>query len=434
MHVDTRDGLAWDESGFDLTPVWTREPRLEAIENVCRNRLSLDDMETCDVTFYVEGSFNKLYLARTSNRQFLMRVSLPVHPHSKTLGEVTTLQFLRRSTNIPVPEVFAYDESASNEIGYEWILMELMPGVPAYKKWRTLTTFQKAALVQQIAEFQAQMFQHTFSGIGTLTPGEEAAAQNEKPGEIVSIRFFSGNRFNFDIARGPFRSTHDWLVSYLEFVIRNHTLSKEEAEDEEDEEDAAFALSVTNRLVELLPKIFPALQNPPERSVLWHQDLNLNNILVDEKGKVTAVVDWECVSAMPSWMATGMPEFLTGSTREEEPKREKYADETPEEAQAVGPAVDADIDNEGKTELYWVHLMEYETTQLRDLYMRWMCQLRPGWAAEVKENTLKDDFFNAVLRCDGGFALKRILQWVDAVENGEYPRLMDVLQAGFKVE
>jgi hypothetical protein len=63
-----------------------------------------------------------------------------------------------------------------------------------------------------------------------------------------------------------------------------------------------------------------------------------------------------------------------------------------------------------------------------------MCQLRPGWAAEVKENTLKDDFVNAVLRCDDGFALKRILQWVDAVENGEYPRLMDVLQAGFKVE
>ncbi|KAJ5165630.1 uncharacterized protein N7500_007460 [Penicillium coprophilum] len=263
MHVDARDGLAWDESGFDLTPVWTREPKLEAIENVCRNSLSLDDMETCDVTFYAEGSFNKLYLARTSNRLFLMRVSLPVHPHSKTLGEVTTLQFLRRATNIPVPEIFAYDESASNEIGYEWILMELKPGVPAYKKWRTLTTFQKAALVQQIAEFQAQMCQHTFSGIGTLTPGEEAAAQNEKPGEIVSTSFFSGNRFNFDIPRGPFRSTHDWLVSYLKFVIKNHTLVKEEAEDEEDKEDAAFALSVANRLVELLPKIFPALQNPP---------------------------------------------------------------------------------------------------------------------------------------------------------------------------
>ncbi|OQE35357.1 hypothetical protein PENCOP_c013G04850 [Penicillium coprophilum] len=69
-------------------------------------------------------------------------------------------------------------------------------------------------------------------------------------------------------------------------------------------------------------------------------------------------------------MANGMPEFLTGSTREEEPKREKYADETPEEAQAVGPAIEPDLDNEGKSEMYWVHLMEYETTQLRDLYTR----------------------------------------------------------------
>lgn len=434
MNVDTRDGLAWDESGFFLTPVWTREPKLETIENVCRNRLSLDDREICDVTFYAEGAFNKLYLVRTSRRQSLMRVSLPVYPHSKTLGEVTTLRFLRRSTNIPVPEVFAYDESASNGIGYEWILMEFMPGVTTYKKWRTLTTFQKTALVQQIAVFQAQMFQHKFSGIGTLTPGEEAAAQNEKPGEIVSLGFFMGNRFNFDIARGPFRSTHDWLVSYLELVTKNHTLEKEEAEDEDEEEEAAFALSVTNRLVGLMPKIFPALQNLPERSVLWHQDLDLTNILVDEKGKVTAVVDWECVSAVPSWMATRIPKFLIKSAREEEPKRETYSDETPEEAQAAGPAVDAGLDNEGKTDLYWKHLMDYEITQLREFYMRSMSQLRQGWAAEFKENTLKDDFFQAVVRCDYGYALNIILQWVDAVKNDEYPRLMDMLEAPLKVE
>ncbi|CAG8923960.1 unnamed protein product [Penicillium salamii] len=428
MRVDTRDGLAWDDKAFDLTPVWTREPTLEAIENVCRNRLSLDDKETCDVTFFAEGAFNKLYLVCTSNRQLLMRVSLSVHPRSKTLGEVTTLRFLRRSTKIPVPEIFAYDETASTEIGYEWILMERMPGVPAYKKWRTMTTFQKVALVQQMAEFQAQMFQHTFSGIGTLIPGDETA-QNEQLGEIVSTSFFMGQRFTFDIARGPFRSTYDWLSSHLKCIIQNYTLEKEEAEDEDDEEAADFALSVTNSLIGLLPKIFPTRQNPPEQSVLWHQDLNLNNILVDEKGNITAVIDWECVSAMPSWMITGMPEFLTGSTREQEPKRERYNDETPEQAAAIGPSADPELDNEGKNELYWVHQMEYETTHLRDLYTRWMCQLRPGWATEVKENTLKNDFFNAVLCCDDGFSLKRVLQWVQAVENDEYPRLMDVLEA-----
>jgi aminoglycoside phosphotransferase (APT) family kinase protein len=84
------------------------------------------------VTFFAQGALNKLYLARTHTRDYLMRVSLPVHPHSKTLGEVTTLRYLRRETSISVPEVIAFDASADNEIGFEWILMERMPGVSLY--------------------------------------------------------------------------------------------------------------------------------------------------------------------------------------------------------------------------------------------------------------------------------------------------------------
>ncbi|RFU73334.1 altered inheritance of mitochondria 9, mitochondrial [Trichoderma arundinaceum] len=114
-----RDGLAWDDGGLDLTPVWTREPTLEAIAKVCREKLRIENVGLCEVSFYAQGAFNKLYLARTSQRQLLMRVSLPVYPRNKTRGEVTTLRFLRRETDVPVPEVVAFDDSADNEIGFE---------------------------------------------------------------------------------------------------------------------------------------------------------------------------------------------------------------------------------------------------------------------------------------------------------------------------
>lgn len=81
--------------------------------------LQAEDSETCEVSFYAEGAFNKLYLVRTSYRQLLMRVSLPVYPHSKTRGEVTTLRFLRCVTDVPVPEVIVFDDSGNNEIGFE---------------------------------------------------------------------------------------------------------------------------------------------------------------------------------------------------------------------------------------------------------------------------------------------------------------------------
>jgi aminoglycoside phosphotransferase (APT) family kinase protein len=39
---------------------------------------------------------------------------------------------------------------------------------------------------------------------------------------------------------------------------------------------------------------FPSPESLPKRTVIWHDDLSLSNILVDE-GIITAVLDWECV-------------------------------------------------------------------------------------------------------------------------------------------
>jgi Ser/Thr protein kinase RdoA (MazF antagonist) len=126
--------------------------------------------------------------------------------------------------------------------------------------------------------------------------------------------FFEGDHYDLDIPHGPFRSTHGWLSSYFRIVVKDHTAAKDEAEDSEDEEDAEFALTVTGRLISLLPKVFPAIQNPPERTAIWHHDLSLTNILVNEEGDITAVIDWECVSAMPLWMSTQTPKFPDDAT------------------------------------------------------------------------------------------------------------------------
>lgn len=422
MPSNPRDGLAWDNKGLDLKPLWTREPSLEAITKICREKLRIEEAGTCQVTFHAKGGLNKTYLVRTSQRQLIMRVSLPVCPRTKTRGEVTTLQFLHRATTVPVPELVAFDDSAENEIGFEWILMEFMPGNSAYKRWRTLAMPQKVALVQQMGELQAQIFRHEFSEIGTLVVGESEDNQEACPGEVISNMFFWGSHFDYDIARGPFRSSHDWLAAYLGFLVQDQIEALGEAEDEEDEEEANFALALTRRLINLLSKIFPSPESLPERTVIWHDDLSLSNILVDDEGKITAVIDWECVSAMPRWLATQMPRFLEGPTREKEPKRQDYADEAP------GDNKDGELDNEGKNELYWIHVMEHEQTQLRKVCHERMCQLQPDWDATAKESVLKQDFFSAVNVIRDGFFLKRAAQWIDRAERGEFPRLMAILE------
>lgn len=231
-----------------------------------------------------------------------------------------------------------------------------------------------------------------------------------------------GNHFNYDIDRGPFRSSHDWLSAYLSIIHQEQGEVLAEEEDEDNREEAEDCLRVATKLTKLLPKIFPALQNPAEQTVLWHDDLSLQNILVDDDGKVTALIDWECVSCKPLWVAAEMPKFLLGPAREEEPNRDGYGDASDDVKGSD------ELDDEGKTELYWIHLMEYEQTQLRKAYADKMKQLWPQWETEVTYAALKLDFFGAVGRCAAGWCLKRTEQWIDAVEGGAFPRLMDVLK------
>jgi hypothetical protein len=256
---------------------------------------------------------------------------------------MTTLAWLRQRTGIPVPKVFAFDDSNNNAIGFKWILMELMSGSQLHQKWRTLLMEQKVDITQRIAHIQAELFGYgkpdpAFRGIGTLhtdTTRETGAGLITAfviPGQLVSLEFFIGDRFHHNVPRGPFHSSHAWLDSQLRIIILEQTAAMNEAEDDDDKEDAEEILESARPLLSLLPKVFfndEETEEHPEPTVLWHDDLNMHNILVDEKGGITAIVDWECVSALPLWITTNMPKFLKGNNRPEKPRRDDYSDVTP---------------------------------------------------------------------------------------------------------
>lgn len=365
-----------------------------------------------------------------------MRVSLPVYPRHKTRAEVVTLRWLQENTTVPVPKVFGFDDSCHNEIGFEWILMELMEGTSAHRRWRTMSMEQKVALTKRIATFQAELSglgkpesRSVFRGIGTLDLrelGQENRLEDlgkVAPGLFVSYEFFMGDHLYYDVPRGPFRSSHDWLSALLNVILLHQTAVLEKTEDEDEIEDAKDISSAARKLLSLVPKIFPpTLDSEPETTALYHHDLHLNNILVNEEGEITGVLDWECISAMPLWMSTNVPKFLDEPAREEEPQRDAYADELPEESAAKrGKHNDPGyLDNEGKNELYFIHRMEYEATQLRKVYEARLKELWPEWPLE--ESYTKIDLFNAISQCDGIW-VKKTCRWADCIERGETVRL-----------
>lgn len=423
-----QDGLRWDYEGLGIAPVWTREPSTTDIEAVCRQRLQVQPSDACTISFFAEGAYNKLYLVETGDKRLLIRVSLPVCPRHKTCGEVTTLRWLREHTTIPVPTVVDFDERNDNKIGFEWILMELLPGMSCWRRWRGMSMAQKVFLTQRIAEFQAQLLRHgspgpAFRGVGTLESSKDGSF-TPTPAQFVSDTFFMGDHIKYDVPRGPFRSSHDWLLSCLKVASLEHEAILANPEmDDDDKESAGESLVLAKRLLALLPKIFPSIQEPHERTALWHHDLGLNNILVNHQGENTAVIDWEGVSAVPLWMAAQVPKFLRGSSeRGEEPRREIYADEPPPPT-ADDPDDPDELDNEGKNQLYWIHLMEYETTQLRKIYHDKLRCLWPEWDLHVAEGRLKRDFHEAVVCCVHGLFVGRASKWVDKIEAGEFANL-----------
>lgn len=70
-----------------------------------------------------------------------------------------------------------------------------------------------------------------------------------------------------------------------------------------------------------------------------------------------------------------------------------------------------DLDNEGKNELYWIHLMDHEVTRLQEVYDAKLRQLWPD--RPVEESRVKVDFFEAMSQCSAGFRLKQVGTWVD---------------------
>ncbi|RYC87325.1 hypothetical protein BFJ63_vAg9804, partial [Fusarium oxysporum f. sp. narcissi] len=240
------------------------------------------------------------------------------------------------------------------------------------------------------------------------------------PGPIVSTCFFYGLINKSDINRGPFRNSSEWFAARLEATKRDATATMAkwcgkgnlDCDAVKEIDDAARTFGIAERLLHLIQRIFP-FHAEAETTVLYHDDLHGNNILVDDAGNITGIVDWECVSIVPLWKACGIPQFLFEQPRWTEPDRRRYRHDA----------------NGEISELYYKHLHQYETTRLREVFLGEMERHDPRWMDIHKKTQSLRDFDFAVQFCDVA-VLKHIVKWAEAVEaGGDVPRMWDLVWA-----
>ncbi|WAO95777.1 APH domain-containing protein [Fusarium falciforme] len=328
------------------------------------------------------------------------------------MGEVATLEWVRHFTDIPVPYVIAFDPSSDNEIGFEWLLMPSIAGTTADKAWGKMSLTAKEAFAKRVAEFQAQLLDASetkshLRGIGTLT------SPFEKPGQLVSCHWLRGDHFGYDVHRGPFHSIREWIDSSLRITMLEVGSRYLGTQDELFLGTIECQLQTAESLLDLIPTVFPATDQP-EQTAIYKSNLGLENILVDEEGTITGILEWEYTSAMPCHHATELPLLLTA------PIWPIFIDMDLAEARA-GQRLFFEVIRENQEKVK--DRVEYEQTQLRKIYTERMGELRPTWDAEVAGSALKNDFINAACLCADEEFLSPLGTWIRAVKNGENIKL-----------
>lgn len=176
-------------------------------------------------------------------------------------SESDTIEFVQKTTTIPVPEViFSWVDAEWNR---SFLILRSFKGRTLYQAWPTLSQEQKPRIAHQIASYCKQLASstsrqmETLSGKGVLEPW----LTKDPPPLEPSWKPF---------VQGPFTTSE--LLSYLQ--------------------DDAIDIG--------------------SEFYLYHADLGPTNIILGDDDHVVAVIDWESAAYYPRfWIAT-KPQFSAG--------------------------------------------------------------------------------------------------------------------------
>ncbi|KAI6020795.1 kinase-like domain-containing protein, partial [Pisolithus microcarpus] len=363
--------------------------------------------EACHLKKLAEGGYHKVYEALQKDGAVLgvVRVAAPAFPKDKLESEVATLKYLASRTQIPVPQVYAWNSDASNPAGAEYIIMQKMPGVSADTKWDTLSMSVKERTVSQVTEYLKAMFALRFDRAGSLylsSPSKD----DVHVGPIVSIPFFRAvdgiirvpdadppSHTELSQYREPFPNTTEYLQSFLRaelhILSRYHSAVLAEME-EADQEAAASRLELGERVLRKaleLCSVYPGNHQPggpistPERPFSLHlDDFRLSNIMIDEEsGDVTSLIDFEGATIAPLWECAVIPAWLQDPNDQEGGCEGGFAEDREELREIFWKVMDSEE---------WSTL--YEHGKLFRHFRLWLPLQVGSWASKYKEKRVDE--------------------------------------------
>lgn len=271
----------------------------------------------------VTAAFHSIYVLTYDDNDMILRVAGDHVPSIKTENEAAILTWLKAKTQVPVPDLIAFDSTTSNPLGQEYIILSRCPGVPISDIYDSLTAPQLDHIVLQLIDISSELYQHPFSKIGGL---KFSAKKETIPGPMLDEHFwftddiqkyFPSENFESVNYHGPFDTFTEYVISAIKsylHVTELHTGLKNYL--------APFSPRIS-AFLDLLPRHASDLNKTEIR--LAHKDLHFANILyIPETEKISAIIDWEFAGTVPFPQWDPVRAFLWNARPGQDSLDEKY--------------------------------------------------------------------------------------------------------------
>jgi serine/threonine protein kinase len=223
--------------------------------------------------------------------------------HQYLMSEYATLVFLQ-NIDIPSPKVYGFGFDRKNPIKTPYFFMEKVSGSPFYKLLQNgLGKVQIYQILQQLALIKKILMRHPFHEIGSLSIMDNETCLYAVDRQLTlfdyeEIMKGTGHR------TGPYQSSFHYYADLLhigwsKWHDANFWCGEPEIVREQ--------YKIHQFFCSILPSY---VKDDGSRFFLAHTDLSLANIMVDEHGSITGIIDWEFASTFPFQAAEHYPLFL----------------------------------------------------------------------------------------------------------------------------
>jgi Phosphotransferase enzyme family len=220
-------------------------------------------------------------------------------------SECSTLMFLQQLGTVPVPKVYDSAVDHNNSVKWPYILMDKVAGIPLINALEN--GMSKDAIyetLRQLAQVRKQLLCRPFREIGSLVLIDDPKTHQFAVDKQLTISNYFGSPSLCICHTGPYPTS---LAYYANLLCIGFSDWQAGHFFEATREAVRERWKIHAYLSSILPSY---VKDDNGQFFLAHTDLSVANVLVDEKGSITGIVDWEFASTLPFQAVEHYPLFL----------------------------------------------------------------------------------------------------------------------------